>query len=249
MTTFGLIGRKLSHSFSKKYFSEKFKELQLVDYTYELWELETLDNIREFVLSKKNVKGFNITVPYKQDILKYLDVLSEDVSKIGACNCVLIKDNTWIGYNTDWWGFLKMIENKLENHHRGALILGTGGAAKAVSYALEQLHLPYLYVTRRIPPLHRNIITYEQLDAQHFHAFPIIINTTPLGMYPDTDAMPPIPINFIDKKHFVIDLIYNPEKTLLLKESEKRGAKILNGLEMLYLQAEKSWYIWQELNQ
>lgn len=245
---FGLIGEKLSHSFSKEYFSQKFQQLQLHNYSYELWEMNTLNNIREFILNKKNVRGFNITIPYKQEIIKYLDKFSEDVVQIEACNCVLIKNNLWIGYNTDWWGFLKMIENKLEPHHSGAMILGTGGAAKAVGYALKKIQIPFVYVTRNNTSFSDNIILYEQLSSSDFQKYPIIINATPLGMYPNINTMPPLPINFIYEKNFLIDLIYNPEKTLLLQKAEKRGAKILNGLEMLHLQAEKSWYIWQESN-
>ncbi len=246
---FGLVGKKLSHSFSQSYFSEKFKQLGLTHYSYELWEFNNLKNIREYIFNKKNVRGFNITIPYKEEIIQYLDICSEEVSKIGACNCVYIKDELWIGYNTDWWGFLKMIEHKLDIHHTAAMILGTGGASKAVAYAFNKIGIPYIYVSRN-PNKQSNVfcISYQDLTKSHFEKYPIIVNTTPLGMYPDVQTMPMLPINFIYEKNFVIDLIYNPEKTLLLQQAEKRSARILNGLEMLYLQAEKSWYIWQELN-
>ncbi len=247
---FGLIGQSLSHSFSKEYFTKKFTALHLSEYVYELWELRDLQNIRGFIESKENVAGFNITIPYKTEIIKYLDIISEEVQEINACNCVHIKNNQWIGYNTDWWGFYKMIENKLEKHHLSAMILGTGGAAKAVAYALEKSGISYVYVSRQ-KKIFSNVavLTYDELVLEHFIEHTLIVNTTPVGMYPNVNELPSIPIDFINEKHFVIDLIYNPEKTRLLKEAQKRGARILNGLEMLYLQAEKSWYIWQELNE
>ncbi len=246
---YGLIGKKLLHAFSQKYFLEKFNHAQLSDYSYELWEIETLEDIRTFIFNKKNVRGFNVTIPYKEAIIKYLDDVSEEVIQIRACNCVHIKDNRWIGYNTDWWGFLKMIENKLESHHNAAMILGTGGSAKAVAYALKKLKLPFIWVSRDAnKDLNTKCIAYEFLDKIHFEKYSVVVNTTPLGMYPAVNIMPEIPINFIDRKNFVIDLIYNPEKTLLLQKAEERGARILSGREMLYLQAEKSWYIWQEIN-
>lgn len=247
---FGLIGQSLSHSFSKEYFTKKFTALHLSEYVYELWELKDLQSIRSFIKSKENVIGFNVTIPYKTEIIRYLDNISDDVKKINACNCVHIKNQQWIGYNTDWWGFYKMIENKLEKHHSSAMILGTGGAAKAVAYALEKSGISYVYVSRQ-KKLSSNVevLTYDELLSEHFMKHRLIINTTPLGMYPNVDTLPPIPIDFINEKNFVIDLIYNPKETLLLQEAQKRGAKVLNGLEMLYLQAEKSWYIWQELNE
>ncbi len=247
---FGLIGHSLSHSFSKEYFTKKFIALHLSDYVYELWELKDLQNVRSFIKSKENVVGFNVTIPYKTEMIKYLDSISEEVKKINACNCVHIKNQQWIGYNTDWCGFYKMIENKLEKHHLSAMILGTGGAARAVAYALEKLSIQFVYVSRQ-KKLSSNVevLTYDELLSDHFIKHRLIINTTPLGMYPNVNTLPPIPIDFINEKHFVIDLIYNPEETPLLREAQKRGAKVLNGLEMLYLQAEKSWYIWQELNE
>lgn len=244
---FGLIGKKLSHSFSKFFFEKKFKESGLTDFSYELWEMNELTDIKKFIAEKKYVKGFNITIPFKEEILNYLDEKSDEVKAIGACNCVLVSDTgKWIGYNTDWWGFFKMIENKIERKHKGAVILGTGGAAKAVAYALNKLNLPFVFISRKKQNHNQfKYMQYIELNKSIVETFPVIINTTPIGMYPDVNNMPDIPIDFIDEKKFVIDLIYNPEKTFLLKEAEKRGAKILNGLEMLYLQAEKSWYIWQ----
>lgn len=245
---YGLIGRSLKHSFSKYFFEKKFSELNLMNFKYELWEVDDLKNIKSFIDEKKDVKGFNITIPYKEEIIGYVDGLSDEVKIIGACNCVKINNGKWWAYNTDWWGFLKMIESKLEKHHTAAMILGSGGSAKAVAYALNHLEMPYVFISRH-GVMHENnsksFVLYNDLNQFHFKAFPVIINTTPLGMYPDVNIAPPINIDFIDEKNFVIDLIYNPSKTLLLKESEKRGAKVLNGLEMLYLQAEKSWYIWQ----
>lgn len=245
-TIFGLIGKTLSHSFSKAYFTSKFQHLRLYDFSYELWEIECLNTIRSFIQQKKYVRGFNITIPYKEEIIKYLDVVSDEVLHIGACNCVHIQKDVWIGYNTDWWGFVKMIENKLEPHHTAALILGTGGAAKAIAYGLQKLQIDYLFVSRQIKNTLTPCITYTELTHKHFEEYPIIINTTPLGMYPNIHVRPAIPMDFIDEKNFVIDINYNPLKTQLLMEAEKHQAKILNGLEMLYLQAEKSWYIWQK---
>lgn len=246
---FGLVGKKLLHSFSKKFFDEKFKVLNLSGFSYELWEVEHLEYIKEFIAAQKNVKGFNVTIPFKEEIIRYLDETSEDVKVIGACNCVVIDNDKWIGCNTDWWGFLKMIEGKIAPHHNAAMILGTGGAAKAVAYALDKLNVNYMYISRGSNKvMNKPILKYEELTRQHFEEYSIIINTTPVGMYPVVNSAPNIPIDFINEKNFVIDIIYNPEKTPLLEEAEKRGAKILNGLEMLYLQAEKSWCIWQGLD-
>jgi len=242
---FGLIGKKLSHSFSQRYFAEKFKQLNLNHYSYELWELEDIKNIRSFIDQQGNVRGFNVTIPYKKEIISHLDSITDEVKQIGACNCVLIENNQWIGYNTDWWGFYEMIKDELEPPHTSAMILGTGGAANAVAYAFQQFKMPYVFVSRN--KFHSQCITYDDLNKMHFEKYPVIVNTTPLGMYPDTASMPAIPIHYLSNKNFVIDLIYNPEKTLLLQESEKHKAKILNGLKMLYLQAEKSWYIWQKI--
>lgn len=241
---FGLIGKKLSHSFSQKYFKEKFNQLNLDHYSYELWELEDIKNIRSFIEHQGNVRGFNVTIPYKKEIIQYLDSISDEVKQIGSCNCVLVENNQWMGYNTDWWGFYEMIKDELESHHTSAMILGTGGAANSVAYAFQQLKISYIFISRN--NFHSQCITYFDLNKMHFEKYPIIVNTTPLGMYPDIASMPAIPIQYVSSKNFVIDLIYNPEKTLLLQESEKRHAKILNGLKMLYLQAEKSWYIWQK---
>jgi shikimate dehydrogenase len=240
----GLIGKKLSHSFSKKYFEEKFQKYQISNYSYNLWELESLNNIQEFILQQKNVLGFNVTIPYKVEILNYVDEIFDEVKYIGACNCVSINNSKWTAYNTDWWGFLKMIENKLQDFPDFAIILGTGGAAKAVKYALDKLQIKSIFVSRH-PKNDDNVITYSQLHSQFFQQNVLLINTTPLGMYPDILSIPPIDLNLLNKNTFVIDLIYNPEKTLLLQEAEKKGCKILNGIEMLHLQAEKSWEIWQ----
>ena len=240
---FGLVGRKISYSFSRKYFTEKFQKLGLKTYKYDNYDLPEIDEF-PFVLYQRedDFQGFSVTIPYKQSIIKYLDEVDLDAKKIGAVNTIKVtNDNKLIGYNTDVYGFQKAIEPLLQKHHKKALILGTGGASKAVAYALDKLNLEYKFVSRNSSG---NNWLYSSLNQQIIEEYTVIINCTPLGTHPNIENSPSIPYEFITDKHLLFDLIYNPSETKFLQEGKVRGAIIKNGLEMLELQAEKSWEIW-----
>ncbi|MFK5958132.1 MAG: shikimate dehydrogenase [Lutibacter sp.] len=240
---FGLIGKNISYSFSKKYFTEKFKNLSLNSYRYTNYDLPEIEEFPFVIYQREDeFKGFNVTIPYKQSIIKYLDDIDADAQKIGAVNTIKItKENKIIGYNTDVYGFQKSLEPLLLKHHKKALILGTGGASKAVAFALSKLGIKYEFVSRSVA---ENTYLYSILNQQIMEEYTIIINCTPLGTFPNVGETPNIPYEFITNKHLLFDLIYNPSETKFLKEGKKRGAIIKNGLEMLELQAEKSWEIW-----
>lgn len=244
MSEYGLIGRTLTHSFSKNYFEKKFAAEGITDCRYYNFELPSIDHFLALLQEHPNLCGVNVTIPYKEEILQFLTEKNEIVNDTHACNCIKIDGEIISGFNTDVIGFRKSLEPKLKSHHKKALILGTGGAAKAVSYVLGQLGIENKFVSRKAS---FNDIGYHDIGdgllADHF----LIINTTPLGMYPNVDADPPIPYEMITPKHFLFDLIYNPEKTKFLLSAEKRGAQIANGYEMLILQAEESWKIWNNL--
>jgi shikimate dehydrogenase len=241
MRKFGLIGFPLSHSFSKKYFEEKFQRDRLNDCSYSLFELKQVNDIIDLRLSEPNLVGLNVTIPYKQSIIPYLDGLSDRAQKIGAVNTIKIKDGTWIGHNTDIHGFQQTLEPLLKAKKNAALILGSGGASLAVKYVLEQFSIPFCMVSRTEK---EGCILYNQLNESILTKYNILINTTPLGMFPHLLEMPEIPFQFINSSHVFYDLIYNPELTLLLKTAKDRGCVVKNGLEMLQIQAEKSWEIW-----
>jgi shikimate dehydrogenase len=240
---FGLVGKNISYSFSKKYFTEKFQELGLQHNEYKNYDLPEIEEF-PFILYHKeeDFKGFNVTIPYKQSIIKYLDDVQGDAKEIGAVNTIKVtKDNTLVGYNTDVYGFQRSIEPLLQKHHTKALILGTGGASKAVAHALSKLGIAYKFVSRNI--IEKGFL-YTTLTKEIIEEHTIIINCSPIGTFPNIDNSPNIPYQFITNKHILFDLIYNPNKTKFLQEGEKRGATIKNGLEMLEFQAEKSWEIW-----
>ncbi len=242
---FGLIGKSLSHSFSKDYFTNKFLE-EDINAEYLNFEMPDLDGFKEFILKNKSLSGLNVTIPYKEEIIKYIDELSDEATKIGAVNCIKIdkQKNKIIGYNTDAYGFSQSIKPFLESGHTKALILGNGGASKAVEYVLKNLGIDCFFAVREKKHELDNLFLYEELTIEMIHQIPLIVNTTPLGTFPNINEIPPIPTSSIGSKHFVIDLIYNPSETLLLKTSKNQGALILNGLSMLKIQAEKSWEIW-----
>ena len=240
MRLFGLIGYPLSHSFSKKYFTEKFEKEKLSDCVYENFPIPVIDQLRE-VLKKPGLEGFNITIPYKEQVLSYLDEMTEIVRKIRACNCVRILNGKLHGFNTDVIGFENSLKKKLKPFHSKALILGTGGSARAVQFVLNNLGIPFKSVSRK--PSAKSF-SYEQLTDDFINRHNLIINTTPLGMFPNVIQAPPIPYQALTPEHFLFDLLYNPEKTLFLKKGEERGAIIQNGYEMLVLQAEENWKIW-----
>ena len=235
-----MIGYPLSYSFSPAYFAEKFKNNAIVDATYESYPLEQISDVEKLI--EQNIDGFNVTIPYKEQIIAYLDEISDAARAVGAVNTVKIVDGILTGYNTDVYG----LENSIYALLNGscvehALILGTGGASKAAQYVLDQMGIEYKLVSRN-----HKYLTYDQLDETVMIQSKLIINTTPLGTSPDIDSCPNIPYQFLDDSHFVFDLVYNPEKSLFLTQAENQGASILNGLSMLYDQAEKAWDIWNE---
>lgn len=241
MKQFGLIGKTLKHSFSKDYFTQKFEAEKLFDYSYHSFELDNIDRLPELLLQHPQLCGLNVTIPYKEAVLKFLDEEDVVVKTIGACNCIKISRGKLLGYNTDVFGFKTSLQPLLQARHNKALVLGTGGAAKAVAYVLQQLNIDFQWVSRKE---NENHLTYDSLTEEMLHNYPLIINTTPLGTFPNVDECPPIPYNFLTSRHLLFDLIYNPAKTAFLIKGEEKGATIKNGYEMLVLQAEASWKIW-----
>lgn len=241
---FGLIGKNISYSFSKKYFTEKFALGHLTDCSYENFDIPSIEEFPKIIAHHPNVKGLNVTIPYKESVIPYLDKLSKKAAQIGAVNVIRFTQKGKLkGYNSDYYGFMKSLQPLLQSHHRKALILGTGGAAKAVAFALDQLGILYTYVSREAS---ENMIDYDRINATTFDNYHIVINCTPLGTSPDVKAFPPIPYDYFTDKHIAFDLIYNPEETVFLKKAKKHGAVTKNGYEMLVLQAEKAWKIWNK---
>lgn len=241
---FGLIGKNIAYSFSKKYFTEKFSSDLFDDFTYENFDIESINDFPEILKNNPDLKGLNVTIPYKETIIPFLDTLSDKAFKIGAVNVIrFTKKGNLKGYNSDWYGFKQSLEPLLQPHHKRALILGTGGAAKAVAFALEQLGIFYTFVSREAT---ENAIDYDRINVTTFDNFQIIINCTPLGTSPNVKEFPPIPYQFFTDKHIAFDLIYNPEETQFLKKAKKKGAVTKNGYEMLVFQAEKAWKIWNK---
>ena len=237
---FGLLGKNISYSFSRGYFANKFEQLGLQDCAYVNFDLPDLSSLNE-VFEKPNLKGMNVTIPYKEDVIPYLNELDATASHIGAVNTIKPTSNGFKGYNTDAYGFQKAIEPHLEAHHTKALVLGTGGASKAVIYALQQLQLEVASVSRDRSKAN---YSYEDLDQTVLKAYTVVVNCTPLGTFPNIVEKPQLSYENVTEKHILFDLVYNPEKTAFLTEGALRGAKILNGLKMLELQAEKAWEIW-----
>lgn len=238
---FGLVGKDISYSFSKGYFTKKFSELELSDHSYENFDLQSISEFKEIILRNSTIKGLNVTIPYKQEVIPYLDKLNKKAKKIGAVNTIQFTKKGLKGYNTDFYGFQKSIEPYLKNHHEKALILGTGGASKAVSFVFDELNIKHKFVSRTPK---KNQFSYEDLDQKILSNYTIIVNCTPLGTHPNIEQKPGIPYSFLTAKHLLFDLIYNPEKTAFLQEGEALGASICNGHKMLEFQAEKSWEIW-----
>jgi shikimate dehydrogenase len=241
---FGLIGATVSHSFSKSYFDEKFFREGLRDYRYELFPLTNIQEIETLLKDTKGLTGLNVTIPYKEQVIKYLDEVDGFAKKIGAVNVIKIKDGKLKGFNTDSDAFHETLEKWLPKDNTfKALVLGTGGSSKAVQEALKKLNISYQLISR---DARKGILSYDDLakNPSLLEESKLIINTTPLGMSQNTEAVPPIDFENIGTDHFVYDLIYNPARTLFLQKAEIRGATIKNGLEMLHVQAEKSWTIW-----
>jgi shikimate dehydrogenase len=244
MIKYGLIGYPLTHSFSKKYFTEKFERESIVDHAYELYPIQDISRLPSLLLTEPELRGLNVTIPYKEQVIAFLDEQSSVVKEIQACNCIRIQEGKLIGYNTDVIGFEKTLERKLLPHHHRALVLGTGGAAKAVHYVLRKKGIDFLEVSRTPKT---GCVTYADINIEVLLSHTLVINTTPLGMYPDVDQAPDLPYEELTQKHYLYDLVYNPSKTKFLQEGESRGAVIENGADMLVIQADASWDIWNQL--
>ena len=241
---FGLLGRNISYSFSKGYFTDKFANENFEGCTYENFDIKDISTFPEIIKNTLDLKGLNVTIPYKETVLPFLDKLSKKAALIGAVNTIKItKKGKLKGYNTDYYGFKKSLQPLLKEHHKKALILGTGGASKAVAFALQELQISYAFVSRETK---ENAINYDLINATTFDNYQIIINSTPVGTSPNVDLFPIIPYEYFTKKHIAFDLIYNPAETQFLKKAKENGAQIKNGLDMLIYQAEKAWKIWNK---
>jgi shikimate dehydrogenase len=243
---YGLIGYPLAHSFSEGYFANKFVQENINDAQYANF---AIDSIQKFsaLWEDESLAGLNITIPYKKEVLVYLDEMSEVVKKMQACNCIKKINGKLIGYNTDVIGFQKSLEPFLKPHHQKALILGTGGAAAAVEYVLTQLGIQYAFVSRKTEtPAAHPTYHYDELDASVITTHTLIINTTPVGTFPNSAESPAIPYELLSAQHHLYDLVYNPAETKFLQKGKQQGSTIQNGLHMLHLQAEESWKIWNE---
>lgn len=238
--TYGLIGKNIDYSFSVKYFSQKFNDEKIIDSEYVNFDLREIEDFNNLEILKIN--GLNVTIPYKEKIINYLDEVDKAASIIGAVNTIAKKDNKLIGYNTDYIGFIESFKNNL--NFKNALILGTGGASKAIQYALNIKNINFDIGSRKN---NKKYISYDLINNK-IKDYDLIINTTPLGTFPDVSKKPKINYKLINENHFCYDLIYNPEKTSFLKECERKGARIMNGLEMLKSQAEESWTIWNSVS-
>lgn len=242
MDQFGLIGKQLGHSFSPKFFKEKF-EKEHIKAAYHAFELSEIDQVIDLIKKTQDLRGLNVTIPYKESIIPYLDELDPGAAKIGAVNCIqFLKNGKLKGYNTDIIGFTESLKPLLKSYHQRALILGSGGASKAVAQALNNLSIQYKIVSRN------GLINYTNLQHAAIESHTLIINTTPLGMFPDIDSYPQIPYEALTAKHLIYDLVYNPVKTKLMTMAESKGAVVKNGYEMLVLQAEVAWKIWNAEN-
>lgn len=247
MKKFGLIGYPLKHSFSAKYFGEKFDNEHIKDVSYELFVMENIRDFQQLIKTSPELRGLNVTIPFKEKIIPLLHEVDKIAKEIGAVNCIKIsnikqKGFFLKGYNTDAIGFEKSIKTHLKPYHHHALILGNGGSAKAITYILKKLNINYLIATRN--PVESNHIPYNEIDEDIIKKHLLIINATPLGMFPNVQTHPDIPYQYINDKHFLYDLVYNPEETFFLNKGKLKGAQVKNGLSMLYFQAEESWKIW-----
>lgn len=246
MDKYGLIGYPLGHSFSIDYFNEKF-ENEGIDAQYVNFEIPKIENLEEVLASNPELKGLNVTIPYKEKVISYLDEISPEAKEIGAVNVIKVthkgKKTILKGFNSDVIGFTRSIEPMLETFHQKALILGTGGAAKAIDVGLRSLGIATKFVSRTP---RQGVLTYQNITPAVINDYRIVVNCTPVGMYPHADTCPPLPYEAMDMHHLLYDLIYNPDETLFLKKGAQHGATIKNGLEMLLLQAFVSWEFWHE---
>lgn len=243
MRLFGLIGHPLHHSFSQAYFTGKFSELGINDAEYRNFDIPQIELFADIVEAHPELEGLNVTIPYKEAILPFLDQIDNEAKLIGAVNCVhILPDGTKVGYNTDAYGFYHSVKPFLENKYERALILGTGGASKAVAYVLKKLGIRVFFATRN--PVESYHLSYKEITEDNIMMFPLIVNTTPLGTFPNVEACPELPYHAITSNHFLYDLVYNPAETLFLQKGKAQGAQTANGKLMLQLQAERSWQIW-----
>lgn len=241
MRLFGLTGYPLSHSFSKKYFTEKFEKEGFHHCRYELFPLESIQELPQLLHANPQLEGLNVTIPYKQTVMQFLDEIQEEAAEAGAVNTIKIVAGKVKGYNTDTFGFEQSLKEMIGDRTPRALVLGSGGASKAVVYILKKLNIPYLLVSRSADS---GDLIYEELNGEIIRKHKLIIQSTPLGMFPAINSCPPLPYEAMGDDHFAFDLVYNPAETLFLKRAAESGAKTRNGLQMLHLQAEKAWQIW-----
>ena len=244
MDKYGLIGYPLGHSFSQSYFNEKFQN-ENIDALYENFEIPSIENFPEIIETNPNLRGLNVTIPYKEKVISYLDVISPEAREIGAVNVIKVerkgKSTYLTGYNSDVIGFTRSIEPLIEKYHKKALILGTGGASKAINYGLKSLGLETVFVSRYRKP---DTICYEDITPKVIKEYNVIVNCTPLGMFPHTDECPNLPYEAMNTQTLLYDLIYNPDTTMYMQKGAEHGATVKNGLEMLLLQAFASWEFW-----
>ena len=246
MKQLGLIGRTLGHSFSAKYFAEKFEREGLSEeFSYKLFELPDIGDVEGLVTENSNLIGFNVTIPYKEQIIPYLDDLSDEAREIGAVNCVkILSDGHRVGYNTDVDGIRLTLDRLLDSEKiESALVLGSGGASKAVKFVLGERGIECVVVSRNSTS---GDITYEELSQEVIATNRLIINASPVGTFPNVDAAPALPYHLLTSEHRLFDLVYNPELTLFMKRGAERGARVVSGIDMLYAQAESAWRIWNE---
>lgn len=244
MKKLGLIGYPLSHSFSKKYFSEKFEKEHITGYSYEAFALKEITELDELLAKEKELLGLSVTIPHKESVIKYLDELDPVAEEIGAVNCIKITNGKRMGYNTDAFGFRQSLRPFLDVNHNKALVFGTGGASKAVAYVLKNLGIDFWLVSRQQGG--ENTLTYNDLNEQVIASCKLLINCTPVGMSPNDEAVLPLPYEAITPEHLAYDLIYNPAETQFLKRAKAQGALISNGYNMLVFQAEEAWRIWNQ---
>ncbi len=241
MRKYGLIGKNIDYSFSKAYFSKKFEKYN-IDASYVNFDIDDISKIKEIIKKEKDLCGLNVTIPYKQSVVDFLDNIDDNAKSIGAVNTIKFDNGKLIGYNTDAYGFIKSLFPLLEKQHQKALVLGSGGASKAVCSGLKSFDIDYRIVSRSAK--NDLQITYDQLDKDIIESHKLIVNCTPLGTHPNIHESPNIPYEYIGNKHFLFDLVYNPKVTTFLAQGSNQGAKICNGYDMLRFQAEKAWEIW-----
>jgi len=241
MHQYGLIGFPLSHSFSQKYFEEKFSRENIYDAEFLNFSIPQIEDVAKIFAGYPQLKGLAVTIPYKRPVIKYLDKTDDVVKEISACNCIKISQHTRSGFNTDVIGFERSFIQHLKSHHQKALVLGTGGAASAVQFVLNKLGIAYLMVSRQTS---ENTISYSVIDDEILNQYTVIINCTPLGTYPNTDEAPALPYKLLTASHYLFDLVYNPPVTKFLRYGKEANCSIQNGYEMLVIQAEENWKIW-----